>query len=333
MTGVQTCALPISEAEATFIAETRADYRAADVADQELECIPLRGSGAFFSRLLLEKCADKTCEVLRYAQPAEFVLDPQRLAITQQWFDDVVAPRIALLPPDQRTVLGQDFGRNGDLSVIVVGQKGAGLGWRTPLRIELRTIPFDCQWLILKNLGYALPLFAHVKLDARGNGQSHSEAAMQEWGPSRVECVMFTPKWYDLHWPKYHHAYEDGEIETFADEDWIQDHRSVILVNGQARVSEARIKGSDGHDRHGDAAIAGLLMWAASHSDIAPAAGAYAKPEAGPSPYAAQRPGRGASGALFGGRAAFKERAAEAHEGAGSHQRTSKASNPFRSDS
>lgn len=318
------------EAEEKFVAETRADYRSAEVADQELECIPLRGSGAFFSRLLLEKCADKTCDVLRFAKPTEFVLDPQRLAITQQWFDDVVAPRIALLPPDQRTVFGQDFGRNGDLSVIVVGQKSAGLGWRTPLRIELRTIPFDCQWLIVKLLGNALPLFAHAKFDARGNGQSHAEAAVQEFGPSRIERVMFTPKWYDEHWPKYHHAYEDGDIQTFADEDWIQDHRSVILVNGQARVSEARIKGSDGHDRHGDAAIAGLLMWAASHSDVQPAAGAYAQPEDGASPYAAQRPGRGFLGALFGGRAAFQNRANEASEGGGRHQRPSKGPGPFR---
>ena len=318
------------EAEAKFIAEVRADYPSAEFADQELECIPVRGSGAFFSRLLLEKCADSSCDVLRIAKPADFVLDPQRLAITQQWFEDVVAPRIALLPPDQRTVFGQDFGRNGDLSVIVVGQKSTGLGWRTPLRIELRTIPFDCQWLIVKLLGRTLPLFAHAKFDARGNGQSHAEAAVQEFGPSRVERVMFTPKWYDEHWPKYHHAYEDGEIETFGDEDWIQDHRSVILVNGQARVSEARIKGSDGHDRHGDAAIAGLLMWAASHSDAVPSAGEYAKPSTGPSPYCAQRPGRRLPGSLFGGREAFQNRANAAQEDGGSHQHTSEGAGPFR---
>lgn len=318
------------EAEAKFIADTRADYRSAEVADQELECIPLRGSGAFFSRLLLEKCGDKTCEVLRYSKPADFVLDSQRLAITSKWFDDVVAPRIALLPPDLRTVFGLDFGRSGDLSVATVGQKAAGLGWRTPMRLELRNIPFDCQKLIVKRLGHALPLFAHAKFDARGNGQSHAEAAMQEFGPSRVECVMFTPKWYDEHWPKYHQAYEDGDIQTFADEDWIQDHRSVILVNGQARVSEARIKGSDGHDRHGDAAISGLLMWAASHSDVQPAAGAYAKKQPGASPYAAQRPGRGLLGSLFGGRQAFQNRANEASEGGERHQRTPKGPGPFR---
>lgn len=318
------------EGEAEFIRATRAMYPDAQIADQELEGIPLRGSGVYFSRLLLEKCADKTCDVLRFAKPADFVLDAQRLEITQQWFEDVVAPRIALLPPDQRTVFGQDFGRNGDLSVIVVGQKSTGLGWRTPLRIELRTIPFDCQWLIVKLLGRTLPLFAHAKFDARGNGQSHAEAAVQEFGPSRVERVMFTPKWYDEHWPKYHHAYEDGEIETFGDEDWIQDHRSVILVNGQARVSEARIKGSDGHDRHGDAAIAGLLMWAASHSDAVPSAGEYAKPSTGASPYGAQRPGRRLPGSLFGGREAFQNRANAAQEDGGSHKHTSEGAGPFR---
>ena len=319
------------EAEAKFVADARGDYPSAESADAELECIPLRGSGAYFSRLLLEKCASPGCDVLTFKKPAEFVLNADRLDITQQWFDDVVSPRLALLPPNQRTVFGQDFGRNGDLSAITIGQKkAAGLGWRTPLRIELRTIPFDCQKLIVKLLGHGLPLFAHAKFDARGNGQSHAEAAMQEFGPSRVECVMLTPKWYDEHWPKYHQAYEDGDIETFADEDWIQDHRSVILVNGQARVSDARVKGSDGHDRHGDAAIAGLLMWAASHSDIQPAAGAYVQPEAGASPYASQRPGRGGGEAVFGGRAAFQQRAVEAAEGPGGGHRPSRGLNSFR---
>lgn len=104
----------------------------------------------------------------------------------------------------------------------------------------------------------------------------------------------------------------------------------MILVNGQARVSDARMKGSDGHDRHGDAAIAGLLMWAASHSDLQPAAGAYVKPEAGVSPYASQRPGRGGGESVFGGRAAFQQRAVEASEGAERGHRPSGAPGSFR---
>lgn len=300
------------EAERAFVEETRAKYRSVEVADQELECIPLRGSGAYFSRLLLEKCAIDNVEVLRFSKPPEFVLDSQRLDITQQWLDDVLGPALkARLRSSARTAIGQDFGRDGDLSSIVIGQPTIlGLGWTTPIRIELRRIPFDCQKMIVLWLCKNVPLFCHMKLDARGNGQSHAEAVKQEFGGSRVECVMLTPKWYDEWWPKYHQAFEDGEIRTFGDEDWISDHRSVVLVKGNARMSDARIKGSDGYDRHGDAAIAGLLFWAAANGDLEPAAGAYARTD-NPTPYRSDRAPD--SAALFGGRRAAAERATGAH--------------------
>jgi phage FluMu gp28-like protein len=152
------------------------------------------------------------------------------LAGTQRWIDETLAPLVHALPK-RRSVFGQDFGRSGDLSTIVIGQpEPVGRAWRTPLRIELRNIPFDCQKWIVSWLLENLPLFHHAKFDARGNGQSHAEAAMQKAGVQKVECVMLTGAWYDEWFPKYHQAFEDGDIVTFADEDWIADHRSVVLV-------------------------------------------------------------------------------------------------------
>lgn len=262
------------ESEAAFVDEVRSQYRTVEAANEELECIPMRGSGVYFSRLLLEKCAVEGPKVLHFAQRAEFVLDPDRRRITEQWIADVLKPEIDALPQDLRTVLGQDFARDGDLSPIVIGQAISGSRrWRTPLRIELRKIPFDCQKLIVAWLLHNLPLFAHAKFDARGNGQSHAEAALQLVGPQRVECVQLTGGWYDNWFPKYHQAYEDGDLETFGDEDWIADHRSVVLVKGSPRMSDARTKGSDGGDRHGDTAVSGVLMWAAAREEAQPAAG------------------------------------------------------------
>ncbi len=262
------------EAEAAFIVDARAQYPASEAADEELECIPRRGSGVFFSRMLLEKCAVPGRVVVSYGKPATFVLDPERERITQAWIDEVLAPVVRALPPDRRTIYGQDFGRSGDLSIGVVGQRRAGArGWETPLRIELRNIPFDMQKLIVLWLLQNLPLMHHAKFDARGNGHSHAEAALQLLGSQRVECVQLTGKWYDEQFARYHQAYEDGEIETFGDEDWIADHRSVVLVAGAPRVSDARTKGSDGGDRHGDAAVAAVLMWAAGRQETPPAAG------------------------------------------------------------
>lgn len=268
------------EAEKRFVAETRDEYRTVESADEELECIPKRGSGVYFSRLLLEKCAVDGPKVLHYAKSAAFVLDPDRLAITQRWIDDVLAPAVEALPRDSRTVLGQDFARDGDLSPIVIGQAVTGSRrWRTPLRVELRKVPFDCQKLITRWLLLNLPLMHHAKFDARGNGQSHAEAALQLIGPQRVECVQLTGGWYDTWYPRYHQAFEDGDIETFGDEDWIADHRSVVLVKGSPRMSDARTKGSDGGDRHGDTAVSGVLMWAAAREETQPAAGESIEPD------------------------------------------------------
>ena len=290
------------EAEAAFIADVRSKYRTSEAADEELECIPMRGTGVYFSRLLLEKCAADGLQVLHYTKKPEFVLDPDRLRITQQWIDDVLQPAVHELAPDRRTVLGQDFARDGDLSPIVIGQAIAGsTKWRTPLRIELRKIPFDCQKLIVAWLLQNLPLFHHAKFDARGNGQSHAEAALQLVGPQRVECVQLTGGWYDTWFPRYHQAFEDGDIQTFGDEDWIADHRSVVLVKGSPRMSDARTKGSDGGDRHGDTAVSGVLMWAAARQEAQPAAGESV--EAEPDTYRAAGFGRRASASMFGNRA------------------------------
>jgi len=309
------------EAEREFVEQTRSKYRTVESADEELECIPKRGSGVYFSRLLLEKCAVDGLEILHYNKPATFVLDPDRLRITQQWIDDVLAPAVARLPQDLRTVLGQDFARDGDLSPIVIGQAiPASAKWRTPLRIELRKIPFDCQKLIVTWLLLHLPLFHHAKFDARGNGQSHAEAALQLVGPQRVECVQLTGGWYDTWFPRYHQAFEDGDIQTFGDEDWIADHRSVVLVKGSPRMSDARTKGADGGDRHGDTAVSGVLMWAAARQEAQPAAGESVEPEA--DTYRAAGFGRRASTSMFANRADAQRGAVSAAERPGRHDGT-----------
>lgn len=299
------------EAEAKFIQETRDEYRTVEAADEELECIPKRGSGVYFSRLLLEKCAVAGPKVLHYQKRAEFVLDPDRLRITDKWIADVLKPAVDALPTDQRTVFGQDFARDGDLSPIVVGQAVPGSRrWRTPLRVELRKIPFDCQKRIVAWLLQNLPLFHHAKFDARGNGQSHAEAALQLVGPQKVECVQLTGGWYDTWFPRYHQAYEDGDVETFGDEDWIADHRSVVLVKGSPRMSDARTKGSDGGDRHGDTAVSGVLMWAAAREETQPAAGESI--DADPDAYRSRGFGRGHRAPMFADRRDRTERAVSA---------------------
>jgi phage FluMu gp28-like protein len=254
------------EAEADYVEEVRGAYVSTEDAQEELDCIPKRGSGAFFSRMLIEKCQEDNVPTLRFSKPNEFVLDTNRAKVTDDWIKDVLKPVVDTMPSKHRTVFGMDFGRNGDLSVIWPLQEVNSTTWRTPFLLEMRNIPFDCQWQVTKWILHNLPLFHHAKFDGRGNGQSHAEAAGQA-KPGMTEAVMATQGYYAEHFPLYKQAYEGGNIRVPKSEDIIADHRNVVQVNGNPTMAATRIKGSDGKFRHGDSAIAGMLAWAATSED------------------------------------------------------------------
>jgi phage FluMu gp28-like protein len=156
---------------------------------------------------------------------------------------------------------------------VSVLQDESGGTWREGLAIELRRIPFDVQHTIIEWLLAELPLFHHAKFDARGNGQAHAEALLQQFGPARVECVMASPTWYGANFPPYKAALEDRSVGIAQGEDVIADHRRVILKNGYPAMDAGRDKGSDGGYRHGDGAIARVLAWAAARAEGEPPAG------------------------------------------------------------
>ena len=229
------------------------------------------------TRTLIEQCQDESIPVVRLARPAEWVTDPNRIDEIEEWCRDVLKPVIDSLDMTQRSVYGQDFGRDGDLSVIWILQSYGMRRWRTGFVLELRKIPFDVQRHIMHYIIDNLPLFHHAKFDARGNGQSHAEAALQKYGEQRVDCVMATPKWYGEFFPKYKSAYEDRTIHVPKSEDVIADHRRVVLHQGSPKMSDGRDRGSDGMYRHGDSAIAGLMAYAAALEEAEPPAGSNAE--------------------------------------------------------
>ena len=258
--------------EDEYRADAYADYPDQADADEELGCIPRAGTGNYFNRLIIENCQDESIPVIRLTKPAAWVVDKNRTQETDDWLRDVIKPVLDNLP-GQRSVYGQDFGRDGDLSVIWILQQESPAKWRTAFILELRKIPFDVQQQIMKYIIKELPLFHHAKFDARGNGQSHAEAAVQDFGQQRVECVMATVAWYAVAFPKYRAAYEDKNIVVPKSEDIIADHRRVILKAGRPAMDDGRDKGSDGQPRHGDSAIAGLMAWMAAMEEGQPAAG------------------------------------------------------------
>lgn len=257
---------------------TRAEWEArvretyGEAAAEELDCIPRQSTGSYIPRATVERAQVDGVPVIRLAKKEGYELDDQRLAETERWIADVLKPAVDALP-NIRSVLGQDFGRSGDLSYASVLQETGGGAWREALALELRRIPFDVQHVIIAWLLDALPLWHHAKFDARGNGQAHAEALLQKFGPARVECVMATPGWYAANFPPYKAALEDRSIGIAKGEDVIADHRRVVLKNGYPAMDDGRDKGSDGLYRHGDGVIARVLAWAATRTEGQPPAG------------------------------------------------------------
>ena len=88
---------------------------------------------------------------------------------------------------------------------------------------------------------------------------------MQKFGASIVSVMMSEP-WYRQHMPPLKGAFEDALIVVPRDRDTIDDFRMLKLVRGVARVPERRLNDA-GQTRHGDAAIAACLAYAARRAD------------------------------------------------------------------
>jgi phage FluMu gp28-like protein len=262
-----------AEGEATWAGGIRAFY--GDDADEELDCVPKNGAGAWLSRVLIEQCMSLDIPVLRLEKPPEFTFLPkwQRQGEIQEWLDDTVQPLIKRMHADgqtHETSLGGDFARTGDLSVYYPLALQQNLKRRMPFLVELRAMPFDCQRMVLHHLIKHMPRFRHAALDARGLGAQLAEEAAQEFGQSTVTQVMLTEGWYRDNMPPYKAAFEDRSIEIAQDADVLNDHRAVKVVKGVARIPELRTQDVAKKKRHGDSAIAGALAWYASRQDGGP---------------------------------------------------------------
>ena len=233
--------------------------------------IPADAEGAALTRVMIENCSDRSVPVVRWALPDEFKNAPadERRRIVDTFLREKVRPHLDRLDGDRRHDLGQDFARSGDGSVIIVNELGQDMVRRGRLVIELRNVPYETQRDVVFYIGDALPRFGHAAFDATGNGAYLAEVARQRWG-ERVSEVKLNAGWYGANSPPYIEAFADGSVVVAGDDDIIRDHQALQYVDGIIRVPEDfRYKGGDGFDRHGDAGIAGILVWFASRQDAA----------------------------------------------------------------
>lgn len=257
------------EAEQKWRDEQFASYPVQEDANEELACIAKRGSGAYFTRMLVEQCMIDGVPVICWSKSAEFVTDENRLEETDQWIKDNLKPLIDNMTM-HKTVYGQDFGRNNDLSVIDILQKRDPSRWTMAFKLELHNIPFDVQAKIRDYILDEVPMLHHAAFDARGNGQSHAEGALQLKGKARVSCLMATAAMYMEFFPKYHQCLEQRSFLIARDEDTIADHRRVVLVKGNPTMDSGHDKGKHGLQRHGDSAISGLMSFIATLAEGGP---------------------------------------------------------------
>ena len=243
------------------------DFYGEDAAE-ELDVVPAEGSGNWLPRALVEARMVDGPPVLRLRCSDEFKHwhKAAREAEIRDWCEEHLKPLLLDLPEDLWVALGEDFGRSVDLSVIIPLVIRQDLVRRAPFVVEMANVPFEQQRQVLFYICDRINRFQAAKLDGTGNGAYLAEVAAQEYGGHRVEEVKLSERWYRENMPPLKAAFEDGTIELPKDSFIVDDLRAVKVVQGVAMVP--RNSRQDG--RHGDAAIALALAYAASRQDPAP---------------------------------------------------------------
>lgn len=259
------------EAEAKWRADIRKFY-GADAAE-ELDCVPSQGSGIYLTRSVIEACstAGGPEKLLKLVCPPDFELKDKayRRSYVEAWLEQTVQPEIDRLDKRVRHYFGQDFAMTGDASIYApLAELRAG-GAIVPFVIEMRSVPYDQQKQVVFWTTSRLPRFSGGKLDATGNGAPLAQETKQKFGDGLIEEVKLSQAWYLENMPPLKADFEDRAIAIIRHPDLTDDMRQVKLLRGVPMVpSDARTKGEDGLQRHGDFAPALALARAASRSEV-----------------------------------------------------------------
>ena len=253
-------------AEREWKAGLRRNAGAEDAAAEEYDCQPRHGGGVYFSRALVRSCMyDAPVPRFRGGAKFEALSERERHAKVLAWCESELKPLLDQLDPSRQHCLGEDFGRTADLTVLAPLEIGELLRCRVPFMVELAQVPFRAQEQILFYICDRLPRLLALKLDSRGNGQYLGEQARFRYG-ARAEAVMPSQPWYLEHMPKLRAAFEDSQLLLPRHDDTLSDMSSVRMVKGVPKVPE-NVRTGVNKDRHGDAAVALCMAWAASLED------------------------------------------------------------------
>lgn len=247
------------DAERQWLEKLIKDY--GDGADEELFCIPSRAGARYFPASLVQGATAADVPVFRWSMDDSFTFCDaiKRSAKCVEWFLKIKPVLAASKNP---VVLGEDFARSGDLTVLWFDEVLPQGRTHTLCVIELRNIPFDQQWQMVFKCCSALNNFVGAAFDARGNGQMIAEKAAQEWR-GIVNQVMATRAWYAENFPRLKNALEEKTTDVPEDIFLKDDFKVIHVKNGVPLVDER--SGDKKNRRHGDGCIAKTMAVFAAH--------------------------------------------------------------------
>ncbi len=243
-----------------------------EAADEELFCIPAKGSGVFLPGSLIRSAMKEDIPVFRWEVTNDFVHEPDhiRKPSALDWCEEKLLPGLERLDPLRRHALGSDVGRFHDLTVFWPLTIERNMHKTTPFVVELRNVPFKEQELIGKYIADRLPRLSGFCPDGTGLGLPMAEAFLQKYGAHIVEVVMLSQAWYRENMPKFKSVFEDAEMSIPKDDDTYSDLRLIRTMNGVAQIpTDKRTTDRSRKDRkrHGDSAIACALANYAAERD------------------------------------------------------------------
>ncbi|MFN3437805.1 MAG: hypothetical protein ACK41V_08945 [Acidovorax sp.] len=260
---------PTVEGKAAWYARIRSGYGPRKAAmREELDAIPRDGGGVMLPGVWIENAMREERAVLRLTLDDDFALKSpaERESYAKDWIERYLAPELAKLDKSLRHVIGEDFARHRDFSVIVPMFIAMNLRRVVPFVVEMHNVPTRQQEQILWALIRGLPNFVGAGMDAGGSGQTLAEYTADEFGHPRIAQIQLSRSWYGEWMKKLITAFEDSVIDIPRDDNHQQDLRSIEDVDGIPMVSTVRREDLKDADlfRHGDFAIALALAWYAT---------------------------------------------------------------------
>lgn len=263
---------PTPEGKQAWYDKIRKGYGANKAAmKEELDAIPREGSGVAIPGILIEQAMKEVRPILRLSLGDDFV--PKHLDYRDSWIADWIRinvnPALETVDRSREHCFGSDYARYGDFAVFTPLSIEQDLRRRCPFALEMKNVPTRHQQQILWHIIDKLPKFRCGAMDATGNGYTLAEFTADKYGRERIFEIKLNDSWYRENMTPFQQAFEDGVLDLPKDADFLNDLRTLELIDGIIKVPDLRTQDTKDAEfkRHGDAAVALALGYFATRQD------------------------------------------------------------------